>query len=44
MRSRGWRFLMIGGALVMLAGCASGDEWRTWRALRLARWRMRHTG
>ena len=31
MRSRGWRFLMIGGALVMLAGCASGDEWRTWR-------------
>jgi len=31
MWSRGWRFLMIGGALVMLAGCASGDEWRTWR-------------
>jgi len=31
MRSRGWRLLMIGGALVMLAGCASGDEWRTWR-------------
>ena len=31
MRSRGWRFLMIGGAVLMLAGCASSEEWRTWR-------------
>ena len=31
MRSRGWRFLMIGGAVMMLAGCASSEEWRTWR-------------
>jgi hypothetical protein len=31
MRSRGWRLLLIGGAIVMLAGCASSEEWRTWR-------------
>jgi hypothetical protein len=31
MRSRGWRFVMIGSAVLMLAGCASSEEWRTWR-------------
>jgi hypothetical protein len=31
MRSKRWRVLVIGGALVTLAGCASSEEWRTWR-------------
>jgi hypothetical protein len=25
------RFLLIGGALLVAAGCASGEEWRTWK-------------
>jgi hypothetical protein len=30
MRRNGWKLLLIGGALVV-AGCASTDEWRTWK-------------
>ena len=25
------RFLLISGALLAAAGCASGEEWKTWR-------------
>lgn len=25
------KLLLIGGALFAAAGCASGDEWRTWK-------------
>lgn len=25
------RLLMIGGALLVVAGCATTDEWKTWR-------------
>src|ERR1700675_4335124 len=25
------RFLLIGGLLLAVAGCASGEEWRTWK-------------
>ena len=31
MRSTGWRLLLIGGALVVVAGCATSEEWRTWK-------------
>lgn len=31
MRSQRWRLLLIGGALVAAAGCATGDEWQTWK-------------
>ena len=31
MRSNLWRVLLIGGVLVALAGCASNDEWATWK-------------
>ena len=31
MRSKRWRVLVIGGALATLAGCASSEEWRTWK-------------
>jgi uncharacterized membrane protein YedE/YeeE len=31
MRSNWWRFVLIGGVLVTLAGCASGEEWSTWK-------------
>src|SRR5207247_9513420 len=31
MRSNLWRGLLIGGVLVALAGCASNDEWATWK-------------
>jgi hypothetical protein len=31
MQSKGWRFLLIGGVLVALGGCASSEEWRTWK-------------
>lgn len=31
MQSKRWRVLLIGGAIVTLAGCASGEEWRTWK-------------
>lgn len=26
-----WSFLLVGGVLVALAGCATGEEWSTWR-------------
>lgn len=26
-----WRLLLIGGVLVAVAGCATGEEWTTWR-------------
>ncbi len=25
------RLLLIGGALIAAAGCATGEEWKTWR-------------
>lgn len=25
------RLILVGGALVAVAGCASSEEWRTWR-------------
>jgi hypothetical protein len=31
MRSTWWRFLLIGGVLVTLVGCASSEEWATWK-------------
>lgn len=31
MRSTGWRVLLIGSALVVFAGCATSEEWRTWK-------------
>ena len=27
----GWRWLVVGGVLVVAAGCATGEEWETWR-------------
>lgn len=27
----GLRLLLVGGALVLIAGCASNEEWSTWR-------------
>ena len=31
MRSHRLRFLLIGGALLAASGCASSEEWRTWK-------------
>ena len=31
MRSHRMRVLLIAGALIATAGCASSDEWKTWR-------------
>jgi len=31
MRSKGWRLLLIGSVLVTLGGCATSEEWKTWR-------------
>ena len=31
MRSKGWRLVLIGSVLVALGGCASSEEWRTWK-------------
>ena len=31
MRSLRWRIVLVGGALVAVTGCATGDEWATWR-------------
>jgi hypothetical protein len=32
MRSdRWWRLLVVGGTLVAAAGCATSEEWKTWR-------------
>ena len=31
MRSHRLRLLLIGGVLVAAAGCATGEEWQTWR-------------
>lgn len=32
MRSMGLRLLLVGGVLVAVAGCATGEEWATWKA------------
>jgi hypothetical protein len=32
MRSKGVRLLLVGGALVAAAGCATGEEWNIWRS------------
>ncbi len=32
MRSKGVRLLLVGGALVAVAGCATGEEWQIWRS------------
>jgi hypothetical protein len=31
MRLDGLRYLLVGGALVLAAGCASSEEWATWK-------------
>jgi hypothetical protein len=31
MRSNGWKVFVIGGAVLMLAGCATSEEWQTWK-------------
>jgi hypothetical protein len=31
MRSDGWRLLLVGAVLVAATGCASSEEWTTWR-------------
>jgi len=31
MRSTGFRVLLVGSVLVALSGCASSDEWTTWK-------------
>ena len=31
MWSNRWKLVLIGGVLVVLAGCASSDEWTTWK-------------
>ena len=31
MRSHRLRLLLIGGALLAASGCASSEEWRTWK-------------
>jgi hypothetical protein len=31
MRSDRWRLLVVSAVLLAAAGCASGEEWRTWR-------------
>ncbi len=31
MRSNGWKVFVIGGAVLMLGGCATGEEWQTWK-------------
>ncbi len=28
---RCWRLLIVGGALLLAAGCASSEEWKTWK-------------
>ncbi len=32
MRSVRLRWLLVGGALLAVAGCATGEEWATWKA------------
>ena len=32
MRGEHLRFLVIGGVLLIAAGCATGEEWETWRS------------
>ena len=32
MRSERWRLMVIGGALLTMAGCASSEEWDTWKS------------
>jgi len=32
MRSERWRLILIGSALFAMAGCASGEEWDTWKS------------
>ena len=32
MRSQRWRLSVIGGVLLAAAGCASGEEWETWKS------------
>jgi hypothetical protein len=31
MSTHGVRFLLIGSALLVAAGCATGEEWKTWK-------------
>ena len=31
MRSQRLRLLLVGGVLITVAGCATGEEWQTWR-------------
>ena len=31
MRSHRWQLLLIGGALLAAAGCATSEEWQTWK-------------
>src|SRR5207253_11300959 len=32
MHGKHWRSLVIGTALLLAGGCASGEEWQTWRS------------
>ena len=31
MRSTRWQFLLLCGALMVVAGCATNEEWSTWK-------------
>ena len=32
MNGKHWRSVMMGTALLLAGGCASGEEWNTWRS------------
>ena len=32
MYAKDWRSVVMGTALLLAGGCASGDEWNTWRS------------
>jgi hypothetical protein len=32
MRGKHWRSAVLGSTLLLVAGCATGEEWETWRS------------
>ena len=32
MRGKHWRLLLMGTSLLLVGGCASSEEWNTWRS------------